>query len=205
MAEGRFLYVNQWEQQFMFLFHLKSKKTQSFRILSFALTHSSLLSPRQTATTVRRLSDGSDCQTSDRKRVPLIRSIPYYSCKMFRFAQPQAAGLQTYERSAFIPTRKWLCHFCRQQTTFADFILSLQNGKRAAGFSFVELLHSPYNKSPNYRKYIRIFPHLIVPCFISGQVRSDKSLCGSVFVLFPILNSRHSHLSFTCCLAIFDD
>ena len=33
-------------------------------------------------------------------------------------AQPRAEGLPTYE-PWLIPTRKWLCHFCRQRTKFA--------------------------------------------------------------------------------------
>ena len=42
----------------------------------------------------------------------------------------------------FTPTRKWRRHFCRQRTKFAAFILSLQRGKRAAGFPFAKLLHT---------------------------------------------------------------
>ena len=39
----------------------------------------------------------------------------------------------------FTPTQKWRRHFCRQQTKFADFILSLQRRKLAACSTFVQL------------------------------------------------------------------
>ena len=46
-----------------------------------------------------------------------------------KIARPRAAGLPTCEAlQGFTPTRKWRRHFCRQQTTFAAFILSLQKG-----------------------------------------------------------------------------
>ena len=41
--------------------------------------------------------------------------------------------LPTYERFAFIPTRKWLCYFCRQRTKFAAFTLSFMHRQRTRG------------------------------------------------------------------------
>ena len=39
-------------------------------------------------------------------------------------------------------TRKWPCYFCRQQTTFAAFILSLQKGASFRKLSFCQILYS---------------------------------------------------------------
>ena len=64
-------------------------------------------------------------------------------CKDCTVPRIRSGFLPTCEaQQGFTPTRKWRRHFCRQRTKFAAFTLSLQRGKRAAGFPFAKLLHT---------------------------------------------------------------
>lgn len=68
--------------------------------------------------------------------------------------------LPTYERFAFIPTRKWLCYFCRQRTKFAAFTLSFmhrQQIKFAALRTFRCTLALPNGIKSDRRNSCRFF------------------------------------------------
>ena len=65
----------------------------------------------------------------------IFRFVPAISldCTVSRI---QPGFLPTCERRAFTPTRKWLCHFCRQRTKFAAFTLSFPQDKTKRDFPF---------------------------------------------------------------------
>ena len=92
-------------------------------------------------------------------------------CKDCTDPRIQPGFLLTCEAlQGFTLTQKWRHHFCRQRTKFAAFPLSLQNGKRAAIFPFVQLF-------PFYRKTFHILPltSCLPPAFSTPT--ADKA-CG---------------------------
>ena len=76
--------------------------------------------------------------------------------------------LPTYERFAFIPTRKWLCYFCRQRTKFAALRSPFLSRKelRFVNFLFVSICILSF-----YKRIVRFVPAIPLDCTAS-RIRS---------------------------------
>ena len=118
-------------------------------------------------------------------------------------------------RSGFLPTYEpWLIPTCessdshRQQTKFAAFILSLQNGKRAASFPFAKLLHTCFFKREHSASRLKsqfsslksvFFPRHSLTQFsnlsfihlLSSQYILHKGLSGASASPFPVYIAVH--------------
>ena len=65
--------------------------------------------------------------------------------------------LPTYERFAFIPTRKWLCYFCRQRTKFAAFPLSFMHRQQTKFAALRTFRCTPQRHKKRQEKFLPLF------------------------------------------------
>ena len=107
-------------------------------------------------------------------------------------------------RSGFLPTYEpWLIPTCessdshRQQTKFAAFILSLQNGKRAASFPFAKLLHTCFFKREHSASRLKSQFSSLKSVFFP---RHSLTQFSNLSFLIPLrLEALHSLEPQACC------
>ena len=115
-------------------------------------------------------------------------------CKDCTVSRIQPGFSPTCERRAFTPTRKWLCHFCRQRTKFAAFTLSFPQDTTKRDFPFFRKVSFSYLCADERSKSANLLTCLL----IKRQSALLTYFLRALFRILPVEFFGISSISMKC-------